>query len=254
MKWYLPVLLAIATVGCQSPDIRQLQARNEALQEQLAAASRASEEAAQQQQRLQQSNSELRRVLEQLTQEKRLRATESSTLRREVRSFIQSEMDGLRNFLLQSDLLDYIGAERVQRPLLDERPLVLVDIAHPVPRAGLLTGVGGLFSRAGQFQVMVLRPVEAGYLTVWRSPLIRVDEAGNRQFDFAVSVGVEAGDIVAYRFPERGLVPYGQGTGDTRYRVRSDLAMGEMVTVAQLEGARERRAYSIGVYGLLNTD
>jgi hypothetical protein len=235
-------------------DVRQLQARNEALQEQLEAARRASDEAAQQQQRLQRDNTELRRVLDQLTREKRLRVAESSTLRREVRSFIQAEMDGLRSFLLQSDLLDYIGAERVQRPLLDERPLVLVDLAHPIPRPGLLTGVGGLFSRAGQFQVMVLRPVEAGYLTVWRSQLIKVAEAGRAQFDFAVSVGVETGDIVAYRFPERGLVPYGQGTGDTRYRVRSDLATGEMVSVAQLEGAREQRAYSIGVFGLLNTD
>jgi hypothetical protein len=246
---------AVAVLGlaaCQSPDVRQLQAHNEALAGELAAAQRSIESLQLRGQQLQSDNTELRRVLGLLEHEKSVRVEESTTLRGQVRGFIQGEMDDLRQFLLQSDLLDYIGGELVTRPALDDEPTVLVDLGNPMPRAGTLTGVGGQFQRTGEFQVLVLRPLEKGWLVVWRSQPLTVAEMGPRRLEFSVSVGVEAGDVIAYRFPKLGLVPYDSGTGDTRYRRRNDLVMGESLAESQLEGARERRAYSIGVFGLLN--
>ncbi len=99
--------------------------------------------------------------------------------------------------------------------------------------------------------VKVLRRVDERWLVIWQSPLLKVPQSGLQRVSLPVGVGVEAGDIVAYYFPESLPVSFDEGAGDTRY-LPEDLTLGESINASSLSGARQRRAYSLGVYGLLN--
>src|SRR5690606_26853384 len=84
-----------------------------------------------------------------LATEKTSRVEESSTLRGQVRKFVQDNVDAFKNFMVQGNLLDYVGSELVARAKQDNQPAFLVDFANPMPSSGVLTGVGGHFTQAG---------------------------------------------------------------------------------------------------------
>lgn len=242
----------LGLAACQTaPETRELMAQNQGLQNELADANRRISQLETDNRLKQQNIDELNRVLGVLDTEKSSRVTESSVLRGQVRKFVQSQIDAYKQFMMQGNLLDYIGGELVERSLTDDRSLLLVDLDHPVPRNGSLTGAEAFLAKPAVFQVKVLRPVGNDLVVIWESQRVQSKKAGHVQYDFPVAVGVEQGDYLGYYFPEVTGVSFDEGTGDTRYLTR-DLSLGDSVRRSSLDGKNRKRSYSMGVYGLLN--
>ena len=238
--------------GCQTtPQITQLQTKNTALESELREAQLQIQQLQRHEEQLQGQVQELEKLTDVLAVEKSSRVQESSELRVEVRKFIRQQIDDLKDFLVHGDLLDYIGSELVERSYVEATPLSLVDLAHPMPRPGLLNSVTGFFTGPTYLQVKVLRPVADSFVVIWESPSLTVSQAGENTLQLPVTVGVEPGDVIAYVFPESVNVSFDKGTGDTRY-TRKDLALGDTESAASLSGANEKRAYSLGVYAILD--
>ncbi|GAB1261278.1 hypothetical protein [Aurantivibrio plasticivorans] len=244
---------AVLTLSaCQTPpQTQELMNQNQALQNQLAEANTRIAELETDSRVKQADLDELNRVLGVLDTEKSSRTQESSQLRGQVRKFVQQQIDALKVFLVQGDLLDYVGGELVERSTVQDESLMLVDLAHPVPRGGALTGVSGYFSTAVPFQVKIFRPVNDDLVVIWESKLINVTNPGLNRYDFPVTVGLEKGDVLGYFFPQAVGISFDEGTSDTRY-LSKNLGLGESVRVKSLNGEARKRSYSIGVYGLLN--
>ena len=77
-----------------------------------------------------------------LDTEKTSRVKESSVLRNQVRKFVQHEITGMKNFLVQGGLLDYIGGELVQRSKVEDSPMTIVDLNNRINSSGVLTSLG----------------------------------------------------------------------------------------------------------------
>ena len=251
----IPLILTLALAGCQAPqNVQQLQQQNKALEAQLEQANDQIGQLQQREAQLQDEVRELSRVLDVMGTEKSSRVQESSQLRGLMRDFVQDQIDLMKGFLVKGDLLDYVGGELVARNAdMQQKPdadQTLVDLANPIPREGILTGVGMYVSQPGNMQVKVLRQVEGNLFVVWESKRMAITQAGRQRVNFPVSVGVEQGDLLAYYFPGTVFVAHDKGTGDTR-SLDGDLALGKSVAVRSLDNARERRAYAMGVYGLL---
>ncbi|ROQ19632.1 hypothetical protein EDC38_0217 [Marinimicrobium koreense] len=247
-----PLIVTLSLTACLTqPNVKALRDENNQLQRQLDQASDEITDMRVREEQLRAELEERNRVIDVLSTEKSSRAQESSQLRGLVRDFVQSQIDSYRDFLLQSDLLDYVGGELVSRAHRGEESRTLVDLANPIPRSGTLTGVAGYFESPGQLVVKVLRPVDDSLVVVWESLPVEAEQSGVVRLSFPVSVGVDEGDIIAYQFD--GVVPvsFDRGTGDTRFQ-REGLTLGSLVEPEELAGADERRAYSIGVLGLLN--
>ncbi|UTA49136.1 hypothetical protein L1F30_06210 [Simiduia sp. 21SJ11W-1] len=252
------VILALtaAATGCQAPQsTQQLTQQNAQLQTQLREAQGTIAQLQARESALEADVAELNRVMGVLGNEKTSRVQESSQLRGLMRVFVQDQIDLLKDFLVKGDLLDYVGGELVARNGLGEaveQQRLLVDLKNALPSEGVLTGVGGYFTQPGSFRVKVLRQIENNLVVVWESKLLPVASAGKQRVNFPVSVGVDAGDLVAYYFPGQVMVAVDAGTGDTR-TYGEDLALGKTLSVRALDHAKQKRAYSLGVYGLLKT-
>jgi len=245
------LLLSIVLTACEiTPETHQLMERNRALEGQLANAQQDIRSLKAEQGILAKDNTELKRVMAILDTEKTSRATESANLRLQIRKFTQTQIDNLKEFLVQSNLLDYIGEELFDRTKLDLEPGVLIDLANPIPRNGLLVGVNGYFSQATNLVVNVIRPLNDRFVVIWQSQSIDVTEAGNRRIRFPISVGIEKGDVIAYDFPAGVAVKYDQGTGETALSKRS-YVLGTFIDPSSLQAEEEKRAYSMGVIAIL---
>lgn len=254
MKARLGVALAAAIVlaGCQTPaNVKQLQDENLHLQTQLEAANDKIGDLENRQRMLTADIAELNRVISVLDSEKTSRVRESSSLRGSVRGFVQDQIDHLKAFLVEGNLLDYVGGELVERQETDDKPLMLVDLANPMPKDGVLTGLAAHFTKPVTFTAKVLRPVENDLVVIWESKPFDVGHPGVNRVNFPVSVGVERGDVMGYFFSTPAGVSFDTGTGDTRYQ-SSDISLGGVIRTASLQGQKSRRAYSLGVYGLLS--
>lgn len=247
--------LLVATVvlgACQvQPDIKQIQDQNLQLSTDLDKARQDIAQLQAQEQKLLTDITELNRVNNVLDTEKSSRVQESSELRSQVRRFVQNQIDAYKNFMVQGGLLDYVGGELVERSKVVDKPLLLVDLMNTIPSAGTLTGVGAHFVRPGTFSVKVLRPVDNQLVVIWDSQLLEVTQAGINRINFPVSVVVEKGDVIAYHFKQGAAVSFDEGTGDTRFQ-EEELKLGQTTRASSLAGEKHRRAYSLGVYGLLN--
>ncbi|WP_341937883.1 hypothetical protein [Marinimicrobium sp. C2-29] len=250
MSIVLIVLVGLA--GCVAqPDIKELRDDNQELERRLSQASDEISELRVSEQRLLDQLDERERLIGVLETEKSSRTQDASELRSSIRAFIESQIDSYQSFLLQADLLDYIGGELVERANGVEESRTLVDLDNPIPDAGTLTGVAAHFLETSSFKVKVLRPVDDQWVVIWESMELTVEETGRQRISFPVSVGVERGDVIAYWFSGPVPISYDLGTGDTRY-LREDLAVGSTLETRHLSGAEEGRAYSVGVVGLLN--
>ncbi|MCR8924155.1 hypothetical protein NO559_15330 [Dasania sp. GY-MA-18] len=249
------VLVATASLlaACQTPpDIQQLQNEKAGLQNQLVQANSQITQLKADEANLQRELAERDRVIGVLNSEKNSRVVTSTQLRGQVRQFVQQQVDALKSFLLEGNLLDYIGGELVARTAVDEQPLLVVDLANTVPKDGSLTSVGGYFIRAGSLRVKVMRKVEDNLVVVWESQTLAINDAGLQKVGFSVSVGVQQGDVVAYYLSDPGMVGFDTGTGNSRY-IKEDVSFGKAIRQSSLLGEQQRRAYSLGVYGLLDT-
>lgn len=245
-------LLVLSLAGCQTPpNIKALQDKNGSLQQQLDQAQSQINQMQADKELMQQKAKELKRIISVLGEEKSSRVAESTNLRGQVRQFVQTQIDNLKQFLLAADLVDYVGGELVERANVDDKPLLVVDLMDPVPLAGTLTGVSGYFRGTGRVSVKVLRPIKDSLVVVWSSKPITIAERGRQRLKFPVVVGVEKGDILAYYLAKPGMVGYDTGTGDTRYDT-DDISVGSSLQRSSLDGKKDKRAYSIGVFGLLN--
>lgn len=248
------VICSALLTACQTPpDIKKLQDQNTTLEQRLSKANSEIGTLQADKKSLENDNAELNRVISVLGQEKSSHVESSINLRSEVRQFVQMQVDALKQFLLDSDLLDYVGGELVMRPSMDAEPMLVVDLSNPAPRSGVLTGVGGYFKQTGSFTVKVMRQVGEELVVVWESQPVAVEEVGIQRLNFAISVGIQKGDFLAYAFPAGGIVGYDRGTASTRFTQKA-VGLGETIRLGALDGADERRAYSVGVFGLLNRE
>jgi len=193
----------------------------------------------------------LNRVVSALDTEKTSRVKESSVLRHRVRKFVQNEITGLKSFLVEGGLLDYIGGELVQRGSTEDSPMTIVDLNNSINSSGVLTSVGAYVIKPTTVTVKVLRYIESNLVVVWESNPIQMNLIGPNRHQFVNSVSVEKNDVVAYEFSKNVGVGFSEGTADSRYSM-SPLRLGDSIHVSSLLGAQKKRAYSIGVYGLLN--
>ena len=194
---------------------------------------------------------ETSRVNSVLGVEKTSRVQESSELRGQVRTFVQKQIDAYKDFLMKGGLLDYIGGELVTRAKANEKSLSVVDLANVIPKAGTLTAVGAYFVRPGKISVKVLRKVEKNLVVIWDSKPLLATQTGAVRINFPVSVGVEQGDLIGYYLAEGVQVTFDEGTGITRFQ-SEDLKLGDVINTSSMDGEKNHRAYSLGVYGLLN--
>ncbi|MFN2123204.1 MAG: hypothetical protein ACK2UP_06850 [Candidatus Promineifilaceae bacterium] len=237
--------------GCQTPpDVKQLSDEKQALQHELDLTQQQLANIEIQRKQLQDQLDESRNVIAVLSSEKSARVSESSSLRGQVRRFVQLEIDELKAFLVNSDLLDYVGGELVRRKLYDQKPILMIDLDHKVPRPGILTGFGGYFVKPTTIVVKVLRPIKGRLVVIWESSPRDIKKSGLVKGNFTVSVGVEKGDVLGYWFSKSGNVTFDKGTGNTRY-LANDLPLGSSISPSSLYGADDKRAYSLGVFGLL---
>lgn len=254
MKTRLLLLAACAGLmlhGCASQDAQVLQQKNQKLEKDLNTANEQITRMKQTEAELRDRISDLQHTTSVLTTEKTSRVEESSSLRGQVRKFVQNNIDGLKAFMVQGNLLDYVGSELVPRLKQGKEPIFIVDFANPMPSSGVMTGVGGVFTQPGNFLVKVLHPVGTDYVVTWESKLISIEQAGKQQVQFPVSVGFEKGDVIGYYFPQTPNVGYDGPTGETLYADK-DVALGGTISKSFMSGATERRAYSLGIYGLLD--
>jgi hypothetical protein len=193
----------------------------------------------------------LTNVVSVLDTEKNSRVKESSVLRNQVRKFVQREITGLKNFLVEGGLLDYIGGELVPRDNVENSAKTLVDLHNKINSPGVLTSVGAYVVKPSTVKVKVLRYIENKLFVVWESNSINLNTLGLSRHQFVDSVSVEKGDVIAYEFIKDVGVGFSEGTADSRYP-ESSLKLGDSIHVNALLGAKAKRAYSIGVYGLLN--
>jgi hypothetical protein len=190
-------------------------------------------------------------VVSVLDTEKTSRVKESSLLRNQVRKFVQREITGMKSFLVEGGLLDYIGGELVQRKSVEDTPMTIVDLNNRINSSGVLTSIGAYVVKPSTVKVKVLRYIESKLVVVWESSPIRMNLVGPNRHQFVDSVSVEKGDVIAYEFNKNVGVGFSEGTADSRYS-KKPLMLGDSIHVNALLGAKKKRAYSIGVYGLLN--
>jgi hypothetical protein len=246
----LVMLLGLA--ACQtSPQTQELLGRNQDLEQRLTQARSEIASLTADNNNLQANVQELNRVIAVLDTEKTSRVEESSEVRSQVRGFVQTQIDAFKEFLILGDLMDYIGSELINRNWVENEPLLLVDLGNQVPRNGSLIGVAAHLNAATPFMVKILRPIEDEFVVIWESQMITAEKAGVVRKPFAVSVGIEQGDYLAYYFPQTTGVSFDEGTGSTFY-ISRDVKLGESIRRTSLKGADKKRSYSIGVYGLLN--
>lgn len=247
-----PIILSIFLFsGCETSSNVQNKQQTVGLEQQLSNANNKIRKLKQEKYALAETLSNLRHTTKVLKTEKTSRVEESSNLRGQVRTFILHNIDSLKGFMAQGDLLDYTGGAQVPRSNTDTTSLFLVDFLNKMTSEGLLTGVGGVFYQPGIFYVKILRPIGGQYIVIWESKPIKVTTTGKQFLQFPVSVNVERNDIIGYYFPQTVNVGYDISTGDTRYNT-SDIPLGGSVSKIGLTGGAEKRAYSLGVYGLMN--
>jgi len=244
-------MMSLLLSSCASQDVQVLQQKNADLEKQLSSANDQIEHLKNVESDLREKIGDLQHTTSVLTTEKTSRIEESSSLRGQVRKFVQNNIDNFKSFMVQGNLLDYVGSEMVGRAKQDKTPILLVDFANPMPTSGVITGVGGFFIQGGNVEVKVLHPVGSDYVVTWESKLLTVEHAGKQQIQFPLSVGVEEGDVIGYFFPQMPNVGYDSSTGETLFN-NADIPLGGTVSKSTLSGAMERRAYSLGVYGLLD--
>ncbi|MGK0441213.1 MAG: hypothetical protein ACJA0N_001010 [Pseudohongiellaceae bacterium] len=249
--WLL--LMSLALAACQSPpDIKQLKSEKTNLQNQLQEANSFITKLKNDKSNLSSSLAERDRVIGVLSGEKSSRVVTSTELRGQVRYFVQQQVDLLKSFLLEGNLLDYIGGELVERTAVAEEPLLIVDMANLVPKDGSLTSIGGYFSKPGQLTVKVMRKIEQSLVVVWESEVLTIKNAGIQKVALPVTVGVQRGDVLAYYLMSPGVAGFDTGTGDSRY-LTEDISFGKAIRISSLQGKKQKRAYSLGFYGLLDT-
>ncbi len=193
----------------------------------------------------------LSNVVAALDTEKNSRVKESTTLRKQVRQFVQREITELKSFLVEGGLLDYIGGELVPRKHIDDKPKTIVDLHNRINSSGVLTSVGAYVVKPSPLKVKLLRYIENKLVVVWESNSITMNLVGFNRHQFVDSVSVQKGDVIAYEFVKNVGVGFSEGTADSRYS-EEPLMLGDSIHVNSLLGAKAKRAYSIGVYGLLN--
>lgn len=243
---------ALFITACQStPDMEKLKAENATLAAKLKDTREQMDALKAEHKIMAADNIELKRVMTILDKEKTSSTNETAELRAQTRASTQSLIEQLNDFLVQSNLLDYVGEELVQRSLMDIDPLVLVDLDNPVPKNGNLMGVFGDFEQATQLSINVLRPLGDHFIVVWQSPELSVSNAGMQRIAFPNAAGVEEGDVIAYAFPASVGVKYDRGTGKT-VLAKKPFELGETISAGNLKYEEEKRAYSIGVTGILN--
>ncbi len=264
MRPFLPsILLSLSALvsvslltGCQTnAQMKQLTDTNKRLETSLAQANQEISALKAREAALSQDLDTTKNVLGVMGQEKQSRVEESSTLRQQTRTFLIQHIDRLKQFLVDANLHDYIGGDLIARKQTDKGPLLVVDFGHPLPRNGQLTGANVFANVAPnktcKMAVRVLRKIDDEVIVVWEGPVQDIKQAGQQRLMFPVAVGVEKGDYAGFWFPAEVCVGHDKGTGDFRL-YDADLRIGSSSSPSRFSAGKEKRMYSLGVFGLLN--
>ncbi len=252
LRLFFITIACVLLSACQStPSEIKLRDQNTELKNQLATAQQDIANLRSEHQIMAGDNTELKRLISILEKEQKFRTEQATQLRGDTRQFAQSLVEQLKDFLGRADLLDYVGASLTDRRKMDIASAVVIDASHPMPKNGVLSAVDGVFGQATRFSVNVLRPIDEGdYVVVWQSPYLQVTKSGQQRIKLPSSTSVEAGDVLAYYFPDSMTVKYDQGTGGSLI-AEKPFALGDAVEFSDLDKAEEKRAYSIGGVGIL---
>lgn len=246
------IALTSLLIGCGSTSSKSgLKGVVTNLESQLAAEKQKNDSLFSENRLLKQEVNKLSSVVTVLDTEKNSRVKESSVLRNQVRKFVQNQISTLKKFLVEGGLLDYVGGELVKRNNVENSALTIVDLNNRINSSGVLTGMGAYVIKPSTVKVKILRYIESKLVVVWESSTIKMGMVGLNKYQFVSTVGVEKGDVIAYEFNRNVGIGFSEGTADSRYS-RKPLKLGDSIHVNSLQGAKNKRSYSIGVYGLLN--
>ena len=170
-------------------------------------------------------------------------------MRQNIRSFLKSQMSFFRDFSQNSDFLDYIGGELIERKEMEGNDLALVDLKNRIFSGGTLLGTWGYFSSPCRYLVNILRKANGEWFVVWQDGPFNVSSTKKQTFNFRIPVSVEKGDVVAYAFQGPVGVSYDNGTGETLY-TEEKLKLESSLASSELRGESDKRSYSIGVVGI----
>ncbi|MFH1476762.1 MAG: hypothetical protein ABIH24_04620 [Verrucomicrobiota bacterium] len=199
---------------------------------------------------LEQDLSSQKEIEQTLRLEKQALAEDGAAVRREVRSFVKAQMQALRDFSENKALLDYVGGELIARAHVSGKNLLLVDLQHPMPSAGILLGGKLLVNGKTDAAFCILRPRGKDLVVVWMAEVSAIPKTGLSSVAFNTPVAVEKGDLIGLYSPAAAQVPFTRGTGDTR-TLAGPIKPGQAIPIEALE-QDNGRGYSFGVVGFLD--
>jgi len=238
----LGMLLAAAS-GCATGKAASLQRKNAALESQLAAEKAAAE-------KLQQQLAALKKINSTLQKEKGVRVEETAAVRSQIRSFVQLQVESLRDFSQNAELFDSVGGELIARDKTGGENLLLVDMQNALLGGATLIG-GRLYGSSGTRAVFcLLRPQDNKLAVVWMSKVFNIPAEGVFKVSFDTPVTAKKDDVIGIYCPAKVGIPYDIGTGDTR-TMTGPVDPGMVIPMDSLQGG-QKRAYSFGVNGFFD--
>jgi hypothetical protein len=199
---------------------------------------------------LQEENAKLETARESLTREKTVRTEQAREMRRLARQFIRNQSVTLRTFSENPVLLDYVGGEAIERKRHEEGGGgLIVDLAHPLPREGMLFSGQAFVRKPLPFFFCLVRPLEGGHHIIWMSKRCVPAEPGPITIHFDAGVAVQAGDLVAVCCPEGIGIPFDEMSGQCA-EIKGGVTLGQELDAAAF-GKAGTRNYSFGVRGFL---
>jgi len=234
-------LLVFVLCGCTGTgSLADLQKRNEMLESKLQMEQKETA-------RLERRVQELETVATTLGREKTLHIKDTANIRSHVRDFVQQQVEFLRDYSQNSELLDFVGGELISRSNTTGEDLLLIDLKNRLKKNMTIIG-GKLFVKKNTRVVFCLLRPQAGQETViWMSKVFSFPNEGLFKVSFDSPVTALKEDVIAIYCPGMVGVPYDIGTGDTR-TVRQPVDLGQKFTANSLQSS-EKRSYSFGVTG-----
>lgn len=246
MRFLFSVMLGMVLTtasGCATGKVSSLQREKAALEAQLSSEKAAAE-------KLQQQLTLLKKINSTLEKEKGVRVEETTAVRSQIRSFVQLQVESLRDFSQNAELFDSVGEELIAREKTSGENLLLIDMQNALPDSATLIG-GRLYGKSGTRAVFcLLRPQGDKLAVVWMSRVFNIPSEGVFKVSFDTPVTAKKNDVIGVYCPAKVGIPYDIGTGDTR-TMTGPVDTGMEIPLDSLQGG-QKRAYSFGVNGFFD--
>lgn len=239
----LLAVIILSAAACATGNSAALQQRIQMLEGQLAVEKAEKED-------LQTQLQTLREITHTLEKEKGVRVEETAAVRSQIRSFVQLQVETLRDFSQNTELMDYVGAEILSRSKTGGNNLLLVDLQNSFKENTTVIS-GRLYGKSDTKAVFcLLRPQGDTLDVIWMSKVFNIPTEGVFKVSFDTPVTAKMNDIIGLYCPGVVGIPYDIGTGDTR-SIQGPVDTGMKIRIDSLDG-KQKRAYSFGINGFFN--